>query len=172
MRCHRLTPVVLLVGVAAVGAALAAPPAPTCRKVVATSVAEPGGSANRGFSATRTVDLTFSLEFKDKSAAGHVAHLRVFTPDGYLYRAMAQPIAALNAKGAMRSVSGYPQPVREQTLRNVSATGASRYAIDFTFPVGGTDIVSTGLYGTWKVEPYVDDAAAPCAKATSFMLGP
>jgi hypothetical protein len=36
--------------------------------------------------------------------------------------------------------------------------------------VGGTDIVSAGLYGTWKVEPYLDDAAAPCAEALSFAL--
>jgi hypothetical protein len=172
MKSQPRAAIVAVAGLACAGAALAAAPTPTCQRVTVASAAESRGSANRGLSATKTIDLTFTLSFKDKSAAGHVAHLRLFTPDGSLYRTMAQPVAAPGAGVARRSVAGYPQPMREQALRAVSGAGTTSYAIDFVFPVGGTDIVSTGLYGTWKVEPFLDDAAMPCAKATSFVLGP
>ena len=162
----------VLVAAAGAGAALAAPPPGSCRRVDVSSAAEPGANARRGFSATTTVDLTFTLSFKDKTAAGHVAQLRLFTPDGNLYRAMAQPIAAPNVARGRRAVAGYPRPLAEQPLRARGSGSAIRYEVDFAFPVGGTDIVSTGLYGSWKVEPYLDDAAAPCAPAVSFELRP
>jgi hypothetical protein len=169
MRSHRpFIAAVAALGLAA--AALAAPPALKCSQVDVTSPAEPGATAKKGFSATRTVDLVLTLEFKDKTAAGHLAHLRLFAPDGNLYTAMSLPIAASDAQKGTRRVPGYSRPMKEKALREIKTSGAASYAVDFVFPVGGTDIVRTGLYGGWRVEAYLDDATQPCARATSFDL--
>jgi hypothetical protein len=45
-------------------------------------------------------------------------------------------------------------------------------AASTTLPVGGTDIVSSGLYGRWRVEAYLDGAEQRCAQAAWFTLNP
>ena len=142
----------VLVAAAGAGAALAAPPPGSCRRVDVSSAAEPGANARRGFSATTTVDLTFTLSFKDKTAAGHVAQLRLFTPDGNLYRAMAQPIAAPNAARGRRTVAGYPRPLAEQPLRARGSGSAIRYEVDFAFPVDTSQLPMFRLLGAPKAD--------------------
>lgn len=124
------------------------------------------------FSATRILDLDFVVLFPARLEGEHVAELRVFTPDGQLYRSMATPFARGAQRDAVRQVEGYARPVPQQALTQVSR-GRSLYgAVATKFPVGGTDIVSSGLYGRWRVEAYLDGAEQRCAPAASFNLNP
>ncbi len=124
------------------------------------------------FSATRILDLDFTVLFPAGLEGEHVVELRVFTPDARLYRSLATPFARGAQPQAVRTVEGYARPVPQQALRQVSR-GRSQYAAASTkFPVGGTDIVSSGLYGRWRVEAYLDGAEQRCAPAASFNLNP
>jgi hypothetical protein len=69
-------------------------------------------------------------------------------------------------------VPGYPRPVAEKALARVTRGTATYSAVSIPFPVGGTDIVSSGLYGSWKVQAHVDGADSPCAPAVTFTLRP
>jgi hypothetical protein len=53
------------------------------------------------------------------------------------------------------------------------ARGRTLFAAASTsFPVAGTDIVSSGLYGRWRVEAYLDGAEQQCALPAWFTLNP
>jgi hypothetical protein len=172
MNRHVFVAAAVTVALLATGPARAASPTSSCVRVDVKSAAEPIGAQARGFRATVTIDLTFSLLFKDTSSAGHVAGLRVYAPDGNLYRTMVQPIASDGASPGLRQLPGYPRPVAEKPLASVEGTDGVFYSVDFAFPVAGTDIVSTGLYGNWKVEPFLDGQPGPCAATTSFSVRP
>ncbi len=109
------------------------------------------------FSATRILDLTFTVLFPAGTEGRHLVELRVFTPDAQLYRSLAMPVASGYLTNATRQVEGYARPLPQQPLTTVSR-GRTRYvAASTALPVAGTDIVSSGLYGRWRVEAYVDE---------------
>jgi hypothetical protein len=110
--------------------------------------------------------------------------LRFTSPDGNLYRSLARPIAAVGRAPGSRTLPDYPDPVPElepiaepvadasaETTTEVMTVG-SQAKVEVPFPVAGTDIVSSGLYGAWKVEAFLDNAAKPCLKAATFTLKP
>jgi hypothetical protein len=170
---------VFLVSSLAAAAILAQAPTRSCVRVEvssATTAAPVSRSvlvpASPGFSATRILDLTFTVLFPSKMEGEHLVELRVFTPDSQLYRSMAMPVARDAAANATRQVEGYARPLPQQALKRV-ARGRSLFATaSASFPVGGTDIVSSGLYGRWRVEAYLDGATERCAPAASFTLNP
>jgi hypothetical protein len=123
------------------------------------------------FSATSILDLTFTVLFPPSIDGEHLVELRLFTPDGQLYRALAMPVAK-GAASPMRSVQGYPHPLAQRPLTQVSRGRGLFAAASTTLPVGGTDIVSSGLYGQWRVEPFLDGAEQRCAPASYFVLNP
>ena len=124
------------------------------------------------FSATKVLDLNFTVLFPATVEGEHLVELRVFTPDAQLYRSLAMPVAPNVVANAVRNVDGYTRPLAQQPLARVSR-GRQRYAAASTaFPVGGTDIVSSGLYGRWRVEAYLDGAKQRCAPAAPFTLKP
>ena len=73
---------------------------------------------------------------------------------------------------SVRSVEGYPRPLAQKALTQVSRGRSLFAAASTTLPVGGTDIVSSGLYGRWRVEAYLDGAEQRCAPAGFFVLSP
>jgi hypothetical protein len=160
-------------------AALAQSPARACVRVEVSSAA-PAAPASRSvlvpsspsFSATRILDLTFTVLFPSTMEGEHLVELRVFTPDGQLYRSLAMPFARSAPPNATRRVDGYARPLPQQALKQV-ARGSGLFATaSTTFPVGGTDIVSSGLYGRWRVEAYLNGAEQGCAPAALFTLNP
>ncbi len=183
MRPTVLAPIALA-AVLVAGGAPAQTPARSCARVEVSSGA-PGRPLSRSgavpnvlvpsapsFSATRVLDLTFTVLFPPALEGEHVVELRVFTPDAQLYRSMVVPFARAAQAGAARAVDGYARPVPQQALRQVSRGRGVYAAASATLPVGGTDIVSSGLYGRWRVEAYLDGAQQRCAPATPFNLRP
>ena len=178
MRPPVVASIVLASGLVA-GGAVAQTPTRSCVRVEVSS-ASPSAPLSRSalvpsvpsFSATRILDLTFTVLFPTTLEGEHVAELRVFTPDAQLYRSLAMPFARGAQPNAARPVEGYARPVPQQPLKQVSRGSGLFAAASTTFPVGGTDIVSSGLYGRWRVEAYLDGAEQRCAPAASFTLNP
>jgi hypothetical protein len=177
MRLWVLASIVLAAGVAADAAPVQAPArscvrvevTPSARGVPSTSALVP--SAPR-FSATKVLDLTFSVLFRGRATGSHLVELRIFTPDAHLYRSLAVPVAGQGQALTARSVQGYASPVAERPMTQVTR-GRMRYsAASTTFPVAGTDIVSSGLYGRWRVEAYLDGSEQRCAPAAWFTISP
>jgi hypothetical protein len=167
---------VAVVAVAATvpGAALAAAPSP-CRSLTVASAEETQGKPGVKFSAAKTIDLTFRLQLDAGVTGDHVVELRVFTPRGFLYRSITAPVA-LGAAAASspkeRAVGGYPRPQRvvRSTAAKLGAETVNQ--IELAFPVGGTDIVGSSLYGRWRVQPFLDGAADPCGGDAAFRITP
>jgi hypothetical protein len=168
------------------GAASAQAPARSCVRVEVSSaqqaVRAPGRSTGQAitstlvatssrFSATKILDLTLTVLFPPSIRGEHLVELRVFTPDAQLYRSMAMPVAR-GAASPVRSVEGYARPLPQRPLTQVSRGRSVFAAASTTLPVGGTDIVSSGLYGRWRVEAYFDGADERCAPAAFFDLNP
>ncbi len=177
MRPTVVASIALASGLAA-GAAVAQSPARSCVRVEVSStpVAPPVRSALvtavPSFSATQVLDLTFTVLLPANLDGEHVVELRVLTPDARLYRSLAVPFARGALTNAVRRIEGYTRPVPQQPLKEVSRDRSLYSAVAATFPVGGTDIVSSGLYGRWQVEAYLDGARQRCAAAAPFNVAP
>ncbi len=124
------------------------------------------------FEVTKILDLTFTVLLPASTEGEHLVELRVFTPDAQLYRSMAMPVARSAPANATRKVEGYGRPLPQQALTQVSRGRSLFRAASTRFPVAGTDIVSSGLYGRWRVEAYLDGAEQVCGPAASFVLHP
>jgi hypothetical protein len=168
-------------------AALAQGPRGSCTRVevssASTATRGPGSTALRGmvstprpalprFAVTSIVDLTFTVLFPSRTAGAHLVELRVFTPDAQLYRSLSFPVADSRQASLTRSVAGYPRPLPQQPLVRGARGRSLLLAASTAFPVAGTDIVSSGLYGRWRVEAYLDGAEQRCAPAAWFTLYP
>jgi hypothetical protein len=153
-------------------AAMAETPVSSCVAVEVSSSGPMLTTASPGFSVTKILDLTFTVLLPTRIDGDHLLDLRVFTPDGQLYRSLALPVARRGQADATRSVPGYPRPLPQRTLTRVARGKAFFAAASVTFPVAGTDIVSSGLYGRWRVEAHLDGAEQRCAPAAWFTLNP
>lgn len=160
-------------------AAPADPPNSSCVRVEVSSDAPRGRTTSRAivassprFSATKILDLTFTVLLPARTEGEHLVELRVFTPDAQLYRSIAVPVTSGERPGAKRSVDGYARPLPEQRLVPVTRRKGRYAAASTTLPVAGTDIVSSGLYGRWRVEAHLDGAEERCAPAARFTLTP
>jgi hypothetical protein len=127
----------------------------------------------RRFSAARSADLIFHVLFNTKPVEDHVVTLKVFTPKGHLYRQFDIPLASNKEKrsATARRLPGYPNPVPVQTTSTMKAGKRKYESVDIPFPVAGSAIVSSSLYGRWNVEVFLDGAAEPCGKPKFFYLG-
>jgi hypothetical protein len=142
-----------------------------CPKVAVSSVEKPYVMP-RSFSATRSADLIFHILFNTKPAEDHVVTLKVFTPKGHLYRQFDVPLASGTEKRyeTARRLPGYPNPVPVQTTSTMKAGKRKYESLDIPFPVAGSAIVTSSLYGRWNVEVFLDGAAEPCGRPTFFFL--
>jgi hypothetical protein len=142
-----------------------------CQGITVSSTEETGGAPADTFSATRSIDLTFTAAFRGDFAGDHLLELLVLTPRGHLYRSLVTPITSdTSRKTMMRPVVGYPHPMPEQVLHPRRNAPTGTIGVDLPFPVAGTDIVSAGLYGTWRVEARLDGGRTLCKVGTSFTL--
>ena len=149
---------------------------------LAVAVSSPEAPKKRGpFSATKILDLQFGAVLRKRLTGEHVIHLKVYTPKGHLYQQIDVPfsgaVTAAGATGAevasaprMRRVDGYPQPLAEQSLVAVKTSAGRGYQVTARLPVAGTSIMTSSLYGKWKVVPHLDGSLKACGAATAFTI--
>lgn len=119
---------------------------------------------DKGFSARRVLDINFHVVLAPEPAPDSLA-LEVFTPNGHLYQRMDVPIAPAGSGEATRALAGYPFPVKVAVVHaQRGRDGSAASVVDAPpFLVGGTNIVTSSLYGKWRVEAWVKDAPAACS---------
>jgi hypothetical protein len=131
----------------------------------------------RWFSATQILDLQFRTTLARPLKGQHVLELKVYTPKGHLYQVLTVPFSApLPTMPA-------PKPMRlEPTVESKGKGPANRVAkpvvddpdqppsVAATFPVGGTAIVTSSLYGHWTVTPHLDGSLDACGPARQFRI--
>lgn len=150
------------------------PPETDCPVVTVSGVENPAELARNRFSAVDTADLVFHVMFPWEITEDLVVTLRIYTPHGHLYRTLDVPVAPREGEGpagnATRRLPGYPYPVRVATPRNVTYDDQRYKAVDVSFPVAGSAIVTSSLYGEWSVEVVMDGASTPCPERTRFVI--
>ena len=154
-----------------------------CVEVVVSSPEVPNRRVS--FSATKILDLQLGALLRRRLSGEHVLNLKVYTPQGHLYQQLDVPFrggAVGPAAGAlaspsaeagprMRRVEGYPQPLPEQELVAARAPSGQRgYRVSARLPVAGTSIMTSSLYGKWKVVPHLDGNLQACGAATVFSI--
>ena len=151
-----------------------------CTGVRVTASDRAAPPKNMTFSSRETLDLVLRPRMRQDLQGDHLMELKVFTPRGFLYQAIALPFvgaAAPDARGQQaaaapsRLVPGYPRPLEAQRLVPVR-TSATRgeYELVARLPVAGTSITLSSIYGTWSVQPFLDGQAEPCGPATRFTI--
>lgn len=118
-------------------------PTPACS--VADIVSDSKPRRRHGFRATRILGLEFHAELVGRLERERTLELRLYTPDGFLYQ------------------------VLELEVRQ---GGRRRQRLQARLPVAGSSIMASGLYGRWKVVPYLDGARKPCGPARPFTIRP
>jgi hypothetical protein len=110
------------------------------------------------------LDVSFSKQMQKGFETGdHVVEMRVYTPRGRLYQSLMVPFSADG--GHTAKLDGYPRAVQVQSLHVAPSVGAA-------FPVAGTSIVQSSIYGDWRVEVHVDGAATRCGAPAVFTVQP
>lgn len=142
-----------------------------CPKVAFSSVEKPQ-AMGRSFSAAQSADLILHVLFDGSLHEDHVVTLKVFTPKGHLYRQYDVPVTSAIEKrsASARSLPGYPYPVPVKATNTMKAGKRVWESVDISFPVAGSAIITSSLYGRWNVEVFLDGAAQSCGRATFFHL--
>jgi hypothetical protein len=124
------------------------------------------------YSAQTTTDLIFNVLFPTTMSGEGVVTLRVTTPRGHHYRQLDVPYSLSASEGGAgtRRIPGYPYPMRVLTPSGLELGRGSYNAIQVLFPVAGTSIVSSSLYGDWQVEGEVSGDNAGCISAAVFEI--
>ena len=113
---------------------------------VRVSVAE-RPRAQEPFSVRKTLDLQFRMRLRIRDENAHALTFHVFTPQGNLYQEL--------------QVSEAADDEEDEHVTRVSAR----------LPVAGTFIATSSLFGKWRVAPFLDDDAEPCAAPSVFRIG-
>jgi hypothetical protein len=145
---------------------------PLCTAITAAAVEGARGRSNT-FSAAATTDLTFQVLLDASLSGDHTLELKLLTPRGFLYRSIVTPISigvTVGKTGAHRAVDGYPAPQAVRKATPVTVAGRQAHQVEVPFPVGGTDIQSSSIYGQWQVRAYLDGAEAPCGAELKFRI--
>jgi hypothetical protein len=169
---------IALAQVASTPAAVARPPrevpapAGSCAAIVVTAPEAGSSARTKAFSATKILDLQLAALLRTRLQGDHTLEMKVYTPKGHLYQVLTVPFSGAAAGAARtRLVEGYPQPLPEQAMTAVRHEGVRRYSISARLPVAGTAIMTSSLYGRWRVDAHLDSALEACASKT-FTLQP
>lgn len=157
----------LLLGTSLLVATILAPEASAAEKsAVCTSILvgapdTPATSQRRSrkkqaFSASQILDLELSVTLSRAARDAGTVDLKIYTPKGHLYQTITVPIASDEAKQK-------ESRERRQSKRSFAVA---------TLPVAGTTIVTSSLYGTWRVEAHLDGGTNPCGRAQQFTIEP
>lgn len=167
-----LTGLVAVLAIATAAPAAADPGGPEglCPYLEVSTVESPTSFDQNSFSVTATSDLLVHIVFPEEFVQEHVVTLRFFTPGGHLYREIDVPVAtSLGDRSAVtRRLAGYPYPVRVRAPEAMAVRSLDVRAIPVAFPVGGTTIGSSSLYGSWMVKVLVDGKPTRCVQPLVF----
>ena len=111
------------------------------------------------FSAAEILDIEFQVLLPRKPTGDHVLQLKLYTPKGHLYQTLSVPFSAEEGSD-------------EQATTRSPRRRRRGHKVGTTLPVAGTTIVTSSLYGTWKVEAYLDGAQEACTRAKKFKINP
>jgi hypothetical protein len=148
-----------------------------CVGIAASSAQKGGGAYGTVFSATAIIDIDLSVLFTQASgpvlAGDHVAEFKIYTPDHGLYQSMSVPFTSnVRAQGTKREIPGYPMPLPVKVLSPTTIGNARYLRAMARLPVGGTLIVSNGLYGAWTVDAFIDGSPVACSTPVAFTITP
>jgi len=104
------------------------------------------------FSASAILDLEFQIRLHRMARADRV-EVKFFTPEGSLYQTLSAPVSPSSPADGERPRASHP-------------------VVSVTLPVAGTTIVSSALYGVWRVEVHLDGDQRPCARALELAIRP
>jgi hypothetical protein len=102
--------------------------------------------ARQPFSVRRTTALQFRMRVRAVDDDAHAVSFNVFTPEGHLYQHI--------------QVTDSVEDDADDSVSHVSAR----------LPVAGTFIATSSLFGKWRVVPFIDDDAEPCAAPSVFRI--
>ena len=132
-----------------------------------TGIWDPDAAAR--FSAVGILDLNVTVYFVEGFGGEHVVHLKLTTPKGHHYQTISAPVTSnVEHRGGLRRIDGYPRPLAVRVLEASEASGLPY--VTLSFPVGGTPIVTSSLFGTWTAEASLDEGGV-CA-SVHFELTP
>jgi|PersoiStandDraft_1058852.scaffolds.fasta_scaffold27749_2 hypothetical protein len=148
-----------------------------CVSIAASSAQKGGGAYGTTFSATAIIDIDLSVLFTQASgptlSGDHVAEFKIYTPDHGLYQSISVPFTSnVQAQGTKREIPGYPMPLPVKVLSPTTIGNARYLRATARLPVGGTLIVSNGLYGAWTVQAFIDGSPVACSTPVAFTITP
>jgi hypothetical protein len=62
--------------------------------------------------------------------------------------------------------------VKVQAPRSVTVNGTQYALVDVSFPVAGSSIVTSSLYGQWRAEVHMDGQEKACSNPLYFQIRP
>ena len=144
-----------------------------CPGLAISSVEQPSDFDVLKFSAVETTDVIVHVVLPQAFKEEHVISLKFFTPAGHLYRQIDVPITPDIGSRTVESrrLPGYPYPVRVAVPEVRRVAGETAPTVEVRFPVGGTSIVTSSLYGMWRVNGMVDGVELRCFRPLEFGIG-
>jgi hypothetical protein len=152
-------------------------PAGKCLETLVYSAEAPRRRVS--FSATKILDLQFHTYLRGRLGGEHVLNFMVYTPRGHLYQQLDVPFRGGWAKAnegmagpGMRDDEGDAHPQEEEVVAAPTLAEHRGFSISARLPVAGTSIMTSSLYGKWKVIPHLDGSLEACGAATGFSITP
>ena len=107
------------------------------------------------FSAAEIMDLQLQALVSRKLTGHHSLEFKIYTPKGNLYQSMTLQFDA---------DAPIPEGARRRSRRFQE--------VNAVLPVAGTSIVTSSMYGTWKVEAFLDGNNRRCSRPRKFKINP
>lgn len=155
----------------AAGVAQVVPGPPACQVIVEfpRDDTSPGRRPPGSVSATTTDDLTVAVLLPFPLGGDRVLRLEYLTPRGHRYQGAVAPVSETPK---LVHLPGYPRPMAARVPARTQAQGQPVSRVELSFPVGGTSITASSLYGTWQIVPYLDDEERPCGPPATVEILP
>ncbi len=127
-----------------------------CRRIFVSS---PEAATTRRkkpkFSAAEIMDIQLQALVSRKLTGHHSLEFKIYTPKGNLYQSMTLQFDA---------DAPIPEGARRRSRRFQE--------VNAVLPVAGTSIVTSSMYGTWKVEAFLDGDERRCSRPRKFTIQP
>lgn len=136
-----------------------------CLEVRVTSPQSQERRRTGRFSATEILDLRVEVRLPRQIESSQQVVVKLFTPDGHLY----QDLPLTTVQGELGDTSATTRRHRarggsSEPLKKASGTAST------LFPVAGTSIVTSSLYGRWTATVHVEGTETSCSRPVSFVI--